>query len=89
MAFQFRHGYVVILTAGMLNIPMELHDAATVDGVNGWQRFRFMTLPLLSHTLALVMVILAIGALQEFTGVFGSTRKPSRIFALARPPPPR
>lgn len=62
--------YVVILTAGMLNIPMELHDAATVDGVNGWQRFRFMTLPLLSHTLALVMVILAIGALQEFTGVF-------------------
>jgi multiple sugar transport system permease protein len=62
--------YVVILTAGMLNIPQELQDAATVDGVNGWQRFRFMTLPLLSHTLALVMVILAIGALQEFTGVF-------------------
>lgn len=62
--------YIVILTAGMLNIPMELHDAATVDGVNAWQRFRFITLPLLSHTLALVMVILAIGALQEFTGVF-------------------
>ena len=62
--------YVVILTAGMLNIPMELQDAATVDGVTGWQRFRFMTLPLLSHTLALIMVILAIGALQEFTGVF-------------------
>ncbi|MCX6047713.1 MAG: sugar ABC transporter permease [Chloroflexi bacterium] len=62
--------YIVILTAGMLNIPMELHDAATVDGVNGWQRFRFMTLPLIAHTLALVMVILALGALQEFTGVF-------------------
>ena len=62
--------YVVILTAGMLNIPMELQDAATVDGVSGWQRFRFMTLPLLAHTLALIMVILAIGALQEFTGVF-------------------
>ncbi|MBX3012241.1 MAG: sugar ABC transporter permease [Caldilineaceae bacterium] len=62
--------YIVILTAGMLNIPMEIHDAATVDGVNAWQRFRFITLPLLSHTLALVMVILAIGALQEFTGVF-------------------
>lgn len=62
--------YVVILTAGMLNIPQELHDAATVDGVNAWQRFRGITLPLLSHTLALVMVILAIGALQEFTGVF-------------------
>ena len=62
--------YVVILTAGILNIPMELQDAATVDGVNPWQRLRYMTLPLLSHTLALVMVVLAIGALQEFTGVF-------------------
>ncbi len=62
--------YIVILTAGMLNIPQELHDAATVDGVNPWQRLRFIILPLLSHTLALVMVILAIGALQEFTGVF-------------------
>lgn len=62
--------YVVILTAGILNIPAELQDAATVDGVNAWQRLRFMTLPLLSHTLALVMVVLAIGALQEFTGVF-------------------
>ena len=62
--------YVVILTAGMLNIPGDIHDAATVDGVNGWQRFRYMTLPLMAHTLALVMVILAIGALQEFTGVY-------------------
>jgi ABC-type sugar transport system permease subunit len=62
--------YVVILTAGILNIPMELQDAATVDGVNPWQRLRHMTLPLLSHTLALVMVVLAIGALQEFTSVF-------------------
>jgi len=62
--------YVVILTAGILNIPMELQDAATVDGVNPWQRLRHMTLPLLSHTLALVMVVLAIGALQEITSVF-------------------
>ncbi len=62
--------YVVILTAGILNIPIELQDAATVDGVNPWQRFYRITLPLLSHTMVLVMVVLAIGALQEFTGVF-------------------
>ena len=65
--------YVVILTAGILNIPMELQDAATVDGVNPWQRLRYMTIPLIAHTLALVMVVLAIGALQEFTGVFVMT----------------
>jgi ABC-type sugar transport system permease subunit len=58
---------VVLLTAGMLNIPTELYDAARVDGVNEWQRFRYMTLPLLSHTLALVMVLGVIGSLQVYT----------------------
>ena len=62
--------YVVILTAGMLNIPMELHDAATVDGVNSWQRLRYLTMPLISNALALVMVVLVIGAMQEFTSAF-------------------
>ena len=59
---------VVILSAGMLNIPGELYDAARVDGVNEWQRFRYLTLPLLGHTLALVMVLGMIGSLQVYTG---------------------
>jgi ABC-type sugar transport system permease subunit len=59
--------YVVILTAGMLNIPSEIYEAARVDGANGRQLFRHITLPLLGHTLALVMVLLTIGSLQEFT----------------------
>lgn len=59
--------YIVILTAGMLGIPRELYDAALVDGANEWQRFWRITLPLLGHTLLLVTVLLAIGALQEFT----------------------
>jgi len=59
--------YVVILTAGMLNIPKDLYDAALVDGANEWQRFWRVTLPLLGHTLMLITVLLAIGALQEFT----------------------
>jgi multiple sugar transport system permease protein len=59
--------FVVILTAGMLNIPSEIYEAARVDGANGRQLFRRITLPLLSSTLALVMVLLTIGSLQEFT----------------------
>jgi len=58
---------VVLLTAGMLNIPAELYDAARVDGVNEWQRFRYMTIPLLSHTLLLVVVLGVIGSLQVYT----------------------
>lgn len=59
--------YVVILTAGLLNIPGELYDAAKVDGANEWQMFWRMTLPLLGHTLTLVTTMLVIGGLQDFT----------------------
>ncbi len=63
--------FVVILTAGMLNIPTELYDAARVDGAGGWQLFRRITLPMLTNTLALVTVLLTIGSLQEFTLAHG------------------
>jgi ABC-type sugar transport system permease subunit len=59
--------YVVILTAGLLNIPSELYDAARVDGANDWTEFQHITLPLLGHTLTLVTTMLVIGGLQEFT----------------------
>jgi ABC-type sugar transport system permease subunit len=63
-------GTVIILTAGMMNIPSELYDAAMVDGVNWWSRFWQVTLPLLAHTLLLITVLTAIGTLQEFTAPF-------------------
>lgn len=59
--------HVVIITAGLLAIPEELYDAARVDGAGPWQTFRRITLPLLGNTLALVAVLLSIGALQEYT----------------------
>ncbi len=59
--------HIVILTAGLLNVPAELYDAALVDGANAWQQFWKVTLPLLGHTIVLITVLLAIGALQEFT----------------------
>jgi multiple sugar transport system permease protein len=61
--------YVVILTAGLLNIPEEMYDAAKVDGAGGWQCFRHITLPLLGHTLALVSVLIVMQGLQVFTQV--------------------
>jgi ABC-type sugar transport system permease subunit len=58
---------IVILTAGLLNIPKELLEAAAVDGANGWRRFWRITLPLLQPTLNFVIVLGVIGALQEYT----------------------
>jgi ABC-type sugar transport system permease subunit len=59
--------YIVILTAGILNIPRELNEAALVDGANRWQRAWRITLPLLGHTMALITVLLMINGVQEFT----------------------
>ena len=61
--------YVVILTAGMLNIPEEMYDAAKVDGAGIWQRFWRVTLPLLGHTLTLISVLIVMHGLQVFTQV--------------------
>ncbi len=58
---------IVILTAGLLNIPGELMDAARVDGTNAWQRFWRVTLPLLQPTLNFVLVLGVIGSLQTYT----------------------
>jgi len=61
--------YVVILTAGMLNIPEEMYDAAKVDGAGVLARFWRVTLPLLGHTLALVSVLIVMHGLQVFAQV--------------------
>jgi multiple sugar transport system permease protein len=61
--------YVIILTAGLLNIPEEMYDAAKVDGASAWHRFRHISVPLLAHTLVLVCVLVAMHGLQVFTQV--------------------
>lgn len=57
---------MIILLAGLQNIPDELHEAAALDGAGGWKRFRFITLPLL---LPSIMVALLFRAIQSF-GIF-------------------
>jgi ABC-type sugar transport system permease subunit len=57
---------MVLLTAGLLNIPPEFYDAAKVDGANSWQTFTHVTLPLLAHVLVLIITMLLIAGLQVF-----------------------
>jgi multiple sugar transport system permease protein len=60
-------GYnLVIFIAALQGIPQQLKDAARVDGANGWQLFRHITLPLLRPTLLFVCVLTMLSALQQF-----------------------
>jgi multiple sugar transport system permease protein len=59
-------GAMVIFLAGLQSVPRELHDAAAIDGANAWQRFRNVTLPLMTPTIFFNLVIGIIAALKVF-----------------------
>jgi raffinose/stachyose/melibiose transport system permease protein len=64
-------GFAVILfIAGLQGIPRELTDAARIDGANGWQLARRITLPLLGPTIRIWIFLSIIGSLQLFDIVY-------------------
>jgi sn-glycerol 3-phosphate transport system permease protein len=70
-----RLGYVtVIFLSGLQGIPRELYEAATVDGAGAWERFRHVTLPLLSPITFFVVVTSVISAFQVFDLIAVMTR---------------
>jgi multiple sugar transport system permease protein len=57
---------MLVLLVGLSSIPPELDEAARVDGANTFQRLRFITIPLLRPTLALLLVLSITGGLLAF-----------------------
>lgn len=66
--------YVVIVVAGLTEIPREYYEAASIDGASWFQQHLRVTLPLLNRTLAFVFVILTINTLQIFDPVYVLTQ---------------
>ncbi len=60
---------VIIFLAGLEGIPDVFYEAAELDGATAWQRFRFVTLPLLNPTIVFLAVIGVIQSLQIFTQI--------------------
>lgn len=61
---------MVIFLAGLQAIPNVLYEAAIIDGAGRWQRFWHVTLPMLSPTTFLVLVLAMISSLQVFDQVY-------------------
>jgi multiple sugar transport system permease protein len=60
-------GYnMVLFLAGLQNIPAHLYEAAMIDGASAWQRFRHITVPMLSPTTFFVVIISLINSFQVF-----------------------
>lgn len=63
-------GYnVVVLLAGLQNIPKEYYEAASLDGASWWQQQRHITWPLLSPTTFFLFTLGLINSFQVFTQV--------------------
>lgn len=60
----------VVYLAGLQNIPVQLYDAADVDGANVWKKFRHVTLPMLTPILFFQIVVELIGVFQTFTPAY-------------------
>jgi ABC-type sugar transport system permease subunit len=61
---------VIIFLAGLTNINSELYEAGKIDGANGWQLFRYITIPLLAPTIFFLLVISIIGSFQAFNHIY-------------------
>ena len=67
-------GYnMILLLVGIRNIPSTYVEAAAIDGAGGFQRFRYVTLPLLKPILLYVLVTSSINAFNVFTQVYVMT----------------
>ncbi len=77
---------MVIFLAGLQGIPEEYYDAAKIDGANMWQRLWRVTIPLMTPTIYLNVLINIIGAFQVFAQIFimtgGAPRDATRTYVL-------
>ncbi|TFD54148.1 sugar ABC transporter permease [Cryobacterium sp. Hh11] len=66
---------VLMLLAGLTSLSDEPDEAARIDGANAWQRFWFVTLPLLRATVIVTVVLRGIDALKTFDILYATKGK--------------
>lgn len=62
--------FMILFLAGLQDIPIEVKEAAEIDGASAWQSFWQVTVPLLRPTMVLVTILAAISAFQVFDLIF-------------------
>lgn len=73
VVWQYAGYSMVVFLAGLQGVPAELHEAARIDGAGTWQRFRYVTWPLLAPALTINLMLSTIGGLKLFDQVYAAT----------------
>jgi multiple sugar transport system permease protein len=66
IVWKFAGFYMLILMVGLQGIPIDIYEAARVDGASRWQSFWKITVPLLRPTIALMLILSITGSLVAF-----------------------
>jgi raffinose/stachyose/melibiose transport system permease protein len=66
--------YMVVYIAALQGIPREMYEAPMVDGATGWNRFRYVTFPMLAPSFTVNMVLALERGFKEFDLVFALTK---------------
>ena len=66
--------FMIMFLAALQDINPAMYEASAIDGANGWQQFRKITLPLLRPIILLVVVLGTIGTLQVWDQVYLATK---------------
>lgn len=66
--------FTIMLLAALQTIPRELYEAASIDGANGWRKFRWITWPSIRRYAIVALVFNAMYVFREFDFIYASTK---------------
>jgi multiple sugar transport system permease protein len=58
--------YIVLFLAGLQTVPHYLYESAELEGASSWQKFRYITLPMINPTMFMVIILSTIGGFSLF-----------------------
>lgn len=73
ICWQYTPMYMILMKAGLTNIPEELYESARMDGATNWKAFWRITLPLMADTIKLSAVLSLVGSLKYFDLIYVMT----------------
>jgi multiple sugar transport system permease protein len=65
---------MLILSAGLRNVPAEVDEAAQLEGANYWKRLWRVTIPIMRPTIMTNMLLITIGTISDFTLIYVMTQ---------------
>ncbi len=75
-------GYIMMIyVAAIEGVPQELYEAATIDGTTGFQRFRFITVPMIAQAFTITLFLTLVNSFKQFDVNYSLTAGgPSTMF---------